>query len=42
MIFIDDNLVYSKMQEEHVNHLRIFLQTLRNYQLYAKKEKYKF
>ena len=31
IVFIDDILVYSKNKSEHVTHLRIFLQTLREY-----------
>ena len=42
IVFIDDILVYSKTWEEHVQHLRIVLQTLREHQLYAKKEKCDF
>ena len=36
VVFIYDILVYSKSIEEHVYHLRIVLQTLREHQLYAK------
>ena len=36
VVFIDDILVYSKSMKEHVYHLRIVLQTLREHQLYAK------
>ena len=36
VLFIDDILVYSKDKEEHAQHLRIVLQTLREHQLYAK------
>ena len=36
MVFIDDILIYSKSEEEHVGYLRIVLQTLRDHQLYAK------
>lgn len=36
IIFIDDILVYSKSKEDHVRHLRIVLQRLREEQLYAK------
>ena len=36
VVFIDDILVYSNSMREYVYHLRTFLQTLREYQLYAK------
>jgi hypothetical protein len=36
VVFIDDILVYSKMEEEHDEHLRIVLQTLRKHKLYTK------
>ena len=42
IIFIDDILVFSKNAEEHVFHLRIILQTLRDRQLYAKFSKCDF
>ena len=42
IVFIDDILVYSGSPEEHSKHLRIVLQTLREWQLYAKLSKYKF
>src|SRR5262249_23952054 len=42
IVFIDDILVYSKSQEEHEEHLRIVLQTLREHQLYAKFSKCEF
>ena len=42
MVFIDDILVYSKTREEHADHLRIVLQTLRDHQLFAKREKCDF
>ncbi|XP_016178149.1 uncharacterized protein LOC107620515 [Arachis ipaensis] len=35
-VFIDDILVYSKMEEEHEEHLRIVLQILKEQKLYAK------
>ena len=41
-VFIDDILDYSETRVEHVTHLRIILQTLRDHQLYAKKEKCDF
>jgi hypothetical protein len=36
IVFIDDILVYSKRKEEHINHLREVLETLRREKLYAK------
>ena len=41
IVFIDDILVYSR-SEEHAMHLRFVLQTLREYQLYAKFSKCEF
>ena len=42
IIFVDDILVYSKSREEHEQHLRIVLQTLREHQFYAKFSKCEF
>ncbi|PPZ39182.1 hypothetical protein C5P26_26285, partial [Escherichia coli] len=42
VVFIDDILVYSKTREEHDEHLRIVLQTLREKKLYAKLSKCDF
>ena len=42
VVFIDDVLVYSKSIEEHREHLRMVLQTLREHQLYANFSKYEF
>ncbi|XP_057535375.1 uncharacterized protein LOC130813557 [Amaranthus tricolor] len=42
VIFIDDILVYSKDREEHQEHLRFVLQTLRENKLYAKLSKCEF
>jgi hypothetical protein len=42
MVFIDDILIFSKMEEEHEKHLRMVLEKLRSNQLYAKFSKCKF
>jgi hypothetical protein len=42
VVFIDDILVYSKMEEEHEEHLRLVLEKLRINQLYAKFSKCEF
>jgi hypothetical protein len=42
VVFIDDILIFSKDEEEHDEHLRLVLQKLRENQLYAKLNKYKF
>ena len=36
IVFIDDILIYSRSDEDHVQHLRVVLQILREKQLYAK------
>ena len=42
IVFIDDILVYLRNKEEHEQHLRTVLQTLREKQLYAKFSKCEF
>ena len=42
VVFIDDILVYFKTREDHAQHLKIVLQTLREHQLYAKFTKCEF
>ncbi|KAA0066456.1 pol protein [Cucumis melo var. makuwa] len=42
IVFIDDILIYSKTEAEHEEHLRMVLQTLRDYKLYAKFSKCEF
>lgn len=42
IVFIDDILIYSNSEEEHVDHLRIALETLRKEKLYAKFSKCEF
>ena len=36
LVFFDDILVYCKSVEEHVGHLKVVLEFLRQHQLYAK------
>jgi hypothetical protein len=42
VVFIDDILIYSQSEEEHMNHLKMVLQRLREHQLYAKLSKCEF
>jgi hypothetical protein len=42
VVFIDDILIFSKIEEEHETHLRLVLVKLRAHQLYAKFSKCKF
>ena len=42
VVFVDNILIYSQSEEEHEDHLRVVLQLLRDYQLYAKFSKYEF
>jgi hypothetical protein len=42
VVFIDDILIFSKMEEEHEKHLRLVLKKLRSNQLYAKFSKSEF
>jgi hypothetical protein len=42
LVFIDDILVYSKNEDEHIEHLHIILQRLRDHRLYAKLSKCDF
>lgn len=42
IVFIDDILVYSRSKEEHGQHLRQILDTLRSEKLYAKLSKCEF
>jgi hypothetical protein len=42
VVFIDDILVYSENEKDHVEHLRIILNRLREHKLYAKFSKCEF
>ena len=42
VVFIDDILVYSKSEENHLGHLRVVLQTLKEHQLYSQYSKCEF
>ena len=42
VVFMDDILIYSETEEDHEDHLRVILQTLRDHQLYAKFSKCEF
>ncbi|KAH0643592.1 hypothetical protein KY290_035070 [Solanum tuberosum] len=42
IIFIDDILIYSWSEKEHATHLRVVLQTLKDFQLFAKFNKCEF
>jgi hypothetical protein len=42
VVFIDDILIYSQSEEEHVYHLTKVLQRLQEHQLYAKQSKCEF
>ena len=42
LVFIEDILIYSKIEEEHKEHLKIVLQELRDHQLFAKFSKCNF
>ena len=42
LVFVDDILVYSRMEEEHKEHLRIVMEVLKKHQLKAKFSKCHF
>ena len=42
VVFVDDILIYSQLEEEHEDYLRVVLQLLRDHQLYVKFSKCEF
>ena len=42
VVFVDEILLYSQLEREHEDHLRVVLQLLRDHQLYAKFSKWSF
>jgi hypothetical protein len=42
LVYLDDILIYSKTKEEHLEHLQIVMQVLREHKLYAKLKKCSF
>jgi hypothetical protein len=42
VVYLDDILIYSKTTEEHARHLRLVMERLRKYALYANCKKCKF
>ncbi|CAF2747692.1 unnamed protein product [Rotaria sp. Silwood2] len=42
ILYLDDILIYSKNEQEHLNHIRLVLQLLRANQLYANRDKCEF
>ena len=42
VVFVNDILIYSQLEEKHEDHLRIVLHALREHRLYEKFSKYEF
>src|SRR3954465_4037562 len=42
VVYLDDILIYSKTEEEHVEHLHLILEKLREHKLHAKYSKCEF
>ena len=41
-VYLDDIIIHSRTEEEHMEHLRLVLTRLREYRLYIKLQKCKF
>ena len=41
-VYLDDIIIHSSTEEEHIEHLRLVLTRLREYRLYIKLQKCKF
>ena len=42
IVFLDDILIYSKTEKDHLEHLRLVFDLLREHKLYAKESKCEF
>ena len=42
LVYLDDIIIFSRSEEEHILHLKIVLELLRQHKLYAKLSKCKF
>ena len=42
VVFLDDILIFSKTWDEHLDHIRVVLQTLRDHKLFCKPSKCMF
>jgi hypothetical protein len=42
VVYLDNSLIYSKTTEEYTRHLRLVIERLRKYALYANRKKCKF
>jgi hypothetical protein len=42
VVYLDNILIYSKTTEEHARHLRLVMERLRKYALYANRKECKF
>ena len=42
IVFVDDILIYSTSEDEHIDHLMVVLQVLKEQQVFSKFRKYQF